>query len=57
MESRSHRVWAGLTVVTGLATVAITVAFQRLPEVATAGRAGRRARWWTSSWPAPWPTC
>ena len=38
MENRSHRIWAGLTVLTGLATVAITVAFQMLPEV-TAARA------------------
>lgn len=37
MESRSHRLWAGLTVLTGLATVAITVAFQMLPQVAAAG--------------------
>ena len=37
METRSHRLWAGLTVLTGLATVAITVAFQMLPEVAVAG--------------------
>lgn len=37
METRSHRLWAGLTVLTGLATVAITVAFSVLPEVAAAG--------------------
>ena len=37
MESRSHRLWAGLTVLTGLATVAITVAFQMLPQVVAAG--------------------
>jgi hypothetical protein len=33
----SHRIWAGLTVLTGLVTVAITIAFQMLPEVAAAG--------------------
>ncbi|MDO8323576.1 MAG: hypothetical protein Q7T23_11615 [Phenylobacterium sp.] len=33
----SHRIWAGLTVLTGLATVAITAAFQMLPQVAAAG--------------------
>lgn len=32
-----HRIWAGLTVLTGLATMAITFAFQMLPEVAAAG--------------------
>ncbi|MDO8802390.1 hypothetical protein [Phenylobacterium sp.] len=37
METRSHRLWAGLTVLTGLVTVAITIAFQMLPEVAAAG--------------------
>ncbi|CAN5462560.1 hypothetical protein BH10PSE5_BH10PSE5_26960 [soil metagenome] len=37
MEIRSHRIWAGFTVLTGLATLAITVAFQLLPEVAAAG--------------------
>lgn len=37
METRSHRIWAGLTVLTGLATIAITVAFQLLPEVAATG--------------------
>ena len=36
METRSHRLLAGLTVLTGLATVAITVAFQMLPQVAAA---------------------
>lgn len=37
MESRAHRVWAALTVLTGLATVAVTVAFQMLPQVTAAG--------------------
>ncbi|CAN5874603.1 hypothetical protein BH11PSE1_BH11PSE1_11060 [soil metagenome] len=38
MESRSHRLWAGLTVLTGLATIAVTVAFQMLPQVIAAGK-------------------
>lgn len=37
MEARSHRLWAGLTVLTGLVTIGITVGFQMLPEVAAAG--------------------
>lgn len=37
METRSHRLWAGLTVLTGLVTIGITVGFQMLPEVAAAG--------------------
>ncbi|WP_421932824.1 hypothetical protein [Phenylobacterium sp.] len=37
MEDRSHRLWAALTVLTGVATLAVTFAFQMLPEVAAAG--------------------
>ena len=37
METPYHRLWAGLTVLTGLATVTITIAFQMLPEVTAAG--------------------
>lgn len=37
MEARSNRLWAALTVLTGLVTLAITFAFQMLPEVAAAG--------------------
>ncbi|WP_340644689.1 hypothetical protein [Phenylobacterium sp.] len=38
MKTRSHRLWAGLTVLTGLATIAVTIAFQMLPEVIAAGK-------------------
>lgn len=37
MEDRSNRLWAALTVLTGVATLAVTFAFQMLPEVAAAG--------------------
>lgn len=37
MEDRSSRLWAVLTVLTGVATLAVTFAFQMLPEVAAAG--------------------
>lgn len=37
MEDRSNRLWAVLTVLTGVATLVVTFAFQMLPEVAAAG--------------------